>query len=172
MIDNEYLRVMSRYNNWQNEEVFLAADALSDDQRNNDNKAFWGSIIGTLSHIYWADQIWLSRFDIIDAPSVGIKESASYISDWDALKSKRKTLDTIMIDFCDSYEKGAIVGNLKFFSGALQKNVETPLPIVFAHFFNHQTHHRGQTNALLSKYGAKTGDTDLFLMPKNLWPTS
>jgi uncharacterized damage-inducible protein DinB len=30
-----------------------------------------------------------------------------------------------------------------------------------AHFFNHQTHHRGQAHALLPRAGAQTGDTDL-----------
>jgi len=31
-----------------------------------------------------------------------------------------------------------------------------------AHFFNHQTHHRGQAHALLTAHGLATGDTDLF----------
>jgi uncharacterized damage-inducible protein DinB len=29
------------------------------------------------------------------------------------------------------------------------------------HFFNHQTHHRGQVHALLTGFGEQTGDTDL-----------
>ncbi len=170
MIDSEYLRNLSRYNQWQNIEIFHAVNTLDNDQRNHDHNAFWGSIMGTLSHIYWADQIWLSRLNIIDAPNVGLKESATYIFNWNDLKSKRKTLDTILIDWCDAFEEGPVKGNLKFFSGVLQKNVETPLSIVFTHLFNHQTHHRGQVNALLSLHGIKTGDTDLFLMPSNLWP--
>jgi uncharacterized damage-inducible protein DinB len=32
------------------------------------------------------------------------------------------------------------------------------------HFFNHQTHHRGQVHAILTAAGAKPGDTDLFLI--------
>jgi uncharacterized damage-inducible protein DinB len=34
------------------------------------------------------------------------------------------------------------------------------------HFFNHQTHHRGQVHAMLTAAGAKPGDTDLFIMPE------
>jgi len=30
------------------------------------------------------------------------------------------------------------------------------------HFFNHQTHHRGQVHAMLTATGQETGDTDLF----------
>jgi uncharacterized damage-inducible protein DinB len=32
------------------------------------------------------------------------------------------------------------------------------------HFFNHQTHHRGQVHAMLTAAGQDTGDTDLFLL--------
>ena len=31
------------------------------------------------------------------------------------------------------------------------------------HFFNHQTHHRGQVSALLSQVGADVGVTDLLM---------
>jgi len=30
-----------------------------------------------------------------------------------------------------------------------------------AHFFNHQTHHRGQVHCLITQQGVKTEDTDL-----------
>jgi uncharacterized damage-inducible protein DinB len=33
--------------------------------------------------------------------------------------------------------------------------------MLVTHFFNHQTHHRGQVHALLTGFGAQTGDTDL-----------
>jgi uncharacterized damage-inducible protein DinB len=35
------------------------------------------------------------------------------------------------------------------------------------HFFNHQTHHRGQVHALLTAAGERTGDTDLFAILPN-----
>ncbi|WP_338420759.1 DinB family protein [Pontivivens ytuae] len=40
-----------------------------------------------------------------------------------------------------------------------------PLAGLVVHFFNHQTHHRGQVNAMLTAAGERPGDTDLFLMP-------
>ena len=33
--------------------------------------------------------------------------------------------------------------------------------LLVSHFFNHQTHHRGQVTTLLSQYGADVGVTDL-----------
>jgi Uncharacterized protein conserved in bacteria len=32
------------------------------------------------------------------------------------------------------------------------------------HFFNHQTHHRGQVTTLLSQAGVDVGDTDLVVL--------
>ena len=32
------------------------------------------------------------------------------------------------------------------------------------HFFNHQTHHRGQAHTMITAAKEKTGDTDLFLL--------
>ena len=37
------------------------------------------------------------------------------------------------------------------------------------HFFNHQTHHRGQASTLLSQAGVDIGDTDLlFRIPNHI----
>ena len=40
-----------------------------------------------------------------------------------------------------------------------------PLWLTVAHFFNHQTHHRGQLTTLLSQHGSDFGVTDLIWLP-------
>jgi len=40
-----------------------------------------------------------------------------------------------------------------------------PLWVVVSHFFNHQTHHRGQVTALLSQQGLDYGTIDLPWVP-------
>ena len=54
--------------------------------------------------------------------------------------------------------------DLVWFSGAAGREMHAPKRLLVAHFFNHQTHHRGQAHALLSAAGQQTGDTDLFLI--------
>jgi uncharacterized damage-inducible protein DinB len=44
------------------------------------------------------------------------------------------------------------------------RTVSQRLAPALSHFFNHQTHHRGQAHALLTAAGQQTGDTDLFLV--------
>jgi uncharacterized damage-inducible protein DinB len=36
--------------------------------------------------------------------------------------------------------------------------------LLVMHFFNHQTHHRGQAHAMITAAGEQTGDTDLPLV--------
>jgi uncharacterized damage-inducible protein DinB len=47
----------------------------------------------------------------------------------------------------------------------MQRELTAPRASTAVHFFNHQTHHRGQVHAMLTAAGAKPGDTDLVLMP-------
>ena len=169
MITNKYLQMMARYNRWQNREIFAAVDLMPDAERREDRGLFWGSIHGTLSHIYWADRIWLSRFDLVDPPGILNPQSPQFVEDWAELKDRRVSLDDLMVEWSDGYKDGLIKGTLKFFSGSLNKDVEAPLSVVLPHIFNHQTHHRGQVHALLTAAGGKTADTDLFLMPEELW---
>ena len=51
-----------------------------------------------------------------------------------------------------------------WFSSSVQKELRSPRSFLVTHFFNHQTHHRGQAHALITACGEKTGDTDLFLL--------
>ncbi len=169
MIDHNYLRMMTRYNKWQNTAVYAAADRLSDADRRLDRGAFFGTIHATLAHLLWADRIWMSRFDLGPPPGGSIKDSASFIDDWAALTTARHAMDQMMLEWSDNYAPGAVLGNLDWYSGAAGRNVSAPLGVVLPHIFNHQTHHRGQIHAMLTAAGCQTADTDLFLMPPADW---
>ena len=47
---------------------------------------------------------------------------------------------------------------------AANREISAPKRLLVTHFFNHQTHHRGQAHALITAAGEKTDDTDLFLV--------
>lgn len=169
MITGRYLRMMARYNRWQNESIYDAANGLDDAARRAPRGAFWGSIHGTLSHLAWADLIWLSRFDQAEKPPVGLADSPGMIADWQALHDKRRAIDATILAWADAFDPGPVTGELHWFSGAAGRNVAAPLGVVLPHFFNHATHHRGQVHAMLTAAGASPADTDLFLMPEAAW---
>ena len=73
MIGVGYVQRMARYNRWQNENLYTAADALSEEERRRQRGAFFGSIQATLNHLLWADRMWMSRFAGTPRPEDGIR---------------------------------------------------------------------------------------------------
>ena len=59
----------------------------------------------------------------------------------------------------------ALGARLEFTSAVTKRTHKPTLWRVVLHFFNHQTHHRGQLTTLLSQAGVDYGVTDLFLLP-------
>jgi uncharacterized damage-inducible protein DinB len=166
MIDRAYVQRMARYNRWQNENLYGVADALSDEERRKERGAWFGSIHKTLSHLLWADRIWMSRFTDWPKQTVGIPGSVSLFPDWDNLKTERRESDAKLIDWADTLDPAWIAGDLTWFSGAINREVTKPRWQLLLHFFNHQTHHRGQVHAMLTQAGGRPSDTDLFAMPE------
>jgi uncharacterized damage-inducible protein DinB len=166
MIDGAYVRLMARYNRWQNDNLYGAADGLADDERRRDRGAFFRSIHETFSHLLWADRMWTSRFS--GAPRIGgsIKESVSLYPDWEPLKEERRRADADIVIWATGVEDAWLAGDLVWYSAAAQREFSQPRWAAVVHFFNHQTHHRGQIHAMLTQAGAKPGDTDLMLMPE------
>ena len=165
MVAPEFARTMARYNAWQNGSLYAAAAALSDAARRQDRGAFFRSIHRTLSHLMWGDLMWMSRFDGGTPPGGGIAASADAFPDWDALQVLRQETDARIARWADTLTTDRLAGTLTWYSGAAGREVSRPLSLLVVHFFNHQTHHRGQVHAMLTTAGARPGDTDLFLMP-------
>ena len=166
MITPRYVRQMARYNIWQNRSLYGAAEQLSDAVRRQDQGAFFGSIHNTLNHLLWGDQIWMSRFaDTAQPLAKNIADSTAQYPGWDELKRERTAFDAVIQTWAETVDAPALSGDLTWFSGAIQRRVTKPVSLCVTHMFNHQTHHRGQVHALLTRSGAKPEPTDLFAMP-------
>ncbi|MCB9945749.1 MAG: damage-inducible protein DinB [Geminicoccaceae bacterium] len=165
MIDAGYVRVMARYSVWQNESLIAAAGRLDDEARLQDRGAFFGSIQATLNHLLWGDRTWLSRFTDLPAPESGIQGSVHLAPDWPTYKLERRVTDADITSWASSVGDNDLVGELTWFSGALGREVSRPVSLLVVHFFNHQTHHRGQAHAMLTAAGTRPEPTDLPFMP-------
>ena len=164
MITPAYMRTMAAYNAEMNRRLYSAAARLSDDERRQPRGAFWGSIHGTLTHILWGDRQWMSRFDNWPKPATSIRESAGMIADFTELMHARERADGEITRWAHKVDDAWLDDELTWFSGAANREVTAPKRLLVAHFFNHQTHHRGQAHAMLTAAGQATGDTDLFLL--------
>jgi uncharacterized damage-inducible protein DinB len=165
MITPAYARTMAAYNRWQNENLYGAANRSSDGQRKEARGAFFGSIHGTLNHLLWADQMWMSRFTNTPTPKAkSVKESVSQHESWAELEQARKAFDETIVGWANQLDAAWLDGDLTWFSGATGQQRTKPKGLLVAHMFNHQTHHRGQVHCMLTQCGMKLEDTDLPLV--------
>lgn len=160
----EFVRTMAAYNAEMNRRLYAAASRLSDAERRKARGAFWSSIHGTLCHLLWGDQAWMSRFDNWPKPAVIQKESAGLVADFDELRRLRVEADDKISAWAHRIDEAWLAQDLVWFSQSAQKELRNPRGFLVTHFFNHQTHHRGQAHAMITAAGEQTGDTDLFLV--------
>lgn len=164
------LRLMSQYNQWMNQKVYRAALNMDNKEIERDRGAFFGSISGTLNHIYVADIIWLKRFSCHSQQYQSLKGvptlenytnlKASVTDDLKNLFVLRQELDDIIADWCEEIEPVDLEHNLKY-TDTKNNPYSKNFGLLIQHFFNHQTHHRGQVSTLLFQQGIDIGVTDL-----------
>ncbi len=166
MIEKGYVITMARYGAWQNTALITAARSLDDRQRRAERGLFFGSIMGTMNHLLWADQIWLHRFAGTALPEARtISDSRELCATWDALCDTRTRMDAGLQDWAQALDPAWLEGTLTWFSGAAEREISRPRSLLVVHLFNHQTHHRGQIHAALTAAGCPTAATDLPFMP-------
>lgn len=173
-----HIVLMALYNEWMNAKLYGAAGSLSAQELAVDRKAFFGSLIGTLNHILVADTIWLKRFathpsrhaalDPVRALPSPVSLDELLFTDIEQLFSHRQMLDGIIRQWAGALTEHDLFRVLSYtnMKGVAANRDFYSLVI---HFFNHQTHHRGQVTALLSQAGVDVGVTDfLAVIPDEL----
>ena len=86
------------------------------------------------------------------------------IEDFAVLNTEREKADADISRWASKVDDAWLAEDLTWFSGAANREIRAPLRLLVTHFFNHQTHHRGQAHAMLTTASQETGDTDLFLL--------
>ena len=144
---SSYFHRFGRYNAWANRRLYEACAALSPADYRALRPSFFGSIHATLNHILVGDRVWMGRFDGV--PS-GIERLDQILYDAFAdLRAAREAEDARILGFVSGLGDDAIAAMLRYRNMAGEPQ-ETPLAWTLAHFFNHQTHHRGQVHGMLS----------------------
>ena len=145
-----HFRMLGAYNRLANERLYDACSSLGDEERTKDRGAFFGSIHGTLNHILVGDRIWMTRFEGGEAPSTNL--DAILFDDFDALRGARVAEDARIEAYMALLTAESLGGTISYVNNE-GRECRDPLPVLLAHLFNHQTHHRGQVTAMLAKAG-------------------
>lgn len=157
-------KLLARYNRWMNERLYDVCSRLPDEERKKDRKVFFGSIHGTLNHLLLGDRVWLGRF--VNKPFQVESLAQELYSDFDQLRKERDLTDTQIVQWAEGLSDTALNGDLTYTSIVNPVERTHKMAVAVIHFFNHQTHHRGQLTTLLSQCGLDYGVTDLIWMPE------
>jgi uncharacterized damage-inducible protein DinB len=165
---------MAQYNRWMNERLYDTCEQLGDAERKRDRSAFFGSIHNTLNHLVLADQGWLRRFaregvaftalpDTLFALPETYSLDLVLYDNWADLRAKRAQLDAAIEQWVTQMPPDFPMHTMHY---ANSKGVQRVHPAwqAITHFFNHQTHHRGQVTTLLMQAGVDPGVTDLIAL--------
>lgn len=175
------IHLMADHNHWMNTRLYDAARTLSPEALALDRGAFFGSVLGTLNHLVVADTVWLQR--LAHHPALQARLCTGQLAELDAvcqlpaptrldetvcttldgLWQRRQVLDRAILAMAHALNEPDLDEPLEYFN---MKNMPQR-KFVFSlllHFFNHQTHHRGQATTLLSQAGVDVGVTDLLAL--------
>lgn len=151
-------QAMADYNQWMNRQLYELCSSLSDEERKTDRRAFFGSIHGTLNHLLLGDKIWLGRFtaNLFDVQSLDYELHTDFVD----LRRERQSTDEEIIQWTNGLTDQSLLEIFEFESFVNPQRRRCQFWVTVTHFFNHQTHHRGQLTTLLSQCGIDCGVTD------------
>ena len=169
----EHIALMANYNQWMNRKLYDVALTLTDADLAMDRQAFFGSILGTLNHLALGDTVWLKRFaqhpagfsalapmQTVATPA-DLKQLA--FADIRELATYRSWLDQLIVDWSHTVQETDLDHRLHY-SNMRGVTADKDFFSLLVHFFNHQTHHRGQATTLLTQAGLDVGTTDLLAL--------
>ncbi|GKX32822.1 MAG: damage-inducible protein DinB [Rhizobiaceae bacterium MnEN-MB40S] len=155
----EHFEMFAAYNRWANDRICAAVDGVSDEDYVRDCGAFFKSLHGTLNHMIVADRIWLRRFTGKgEAPN---SLDAILFDDFGTLRQARILEDRRIISWIGSLDEKTLEGEFTYTPVTNPVEVTQRLAPTLAHFFNHQTHHRGHLHMILSVLGHEPPPLDL-----------
>ena len=157
--------MFAAYNRWANELLYEAAADLPAHDYRRDCGAFFKSMHGTLSHILTGDRIWLNRFTGEgDAPD---RLDAVPFDDFSDLRAARVAEDNRIINWVGSLDDDALESHFHYVPITDPTPVSQRLAPALSHFFNHQTHHRGQAHTILTVLGKDAPSLDLIYFQRS-----
>jgi uncharacterized damage-inducible protein DinB len=158
----KHFSMFAFYNRWANERLYAAAGALSDEDYRANHGAFFSSLHGTLNHILVGDRIWMRRFTGNGLAPTRLDEIL--FDDLPGLAAARQAEDARIVAYAEALSEADLAAAFSYRTISNPTDVTQPLALALAHFFNHQTHHRGQAHCLLTIIGGHDAAPSLDLI--------
>ena len=156
---------LARYNGWANRRLYESCGSLSSKDYFQARPSFFGSIHRTLNHLLAADRIWLGRFQGVPHGVAALDQELC--RDFTTLRAARVAEDERILAYAGGLRPPQLDADLEYRNSAGEAR-RVPMRWALAHFFNHQTHHRGQAHGLLSATPVPPPPLDLlYFLPED-----
>ncbi|MFC4624165.1 DinB family protein [Daeguia caeni] len=155
----QHFQMLAYYNQWANERLYAAAADLSDADYRLNLGLFFGSIHATLNHLLVADRIWMKR--LTGEGNHPDRLDAIIADNFIMLRDLRIAEDERICRYIDTMTSEQLAGRFTYITLSDMRTVSQRVAPALAHFFNHQTHHRGQIHAALTRLGTDAPSLDL-----------
>jgi uncharacterized damage-inducible protein DinB len=154
----DLFRMLAQYNRVANQRLYESCAQLPKAEYRLQRHGSFNSIHNLLNHMLLGDRIWMSRFrgDGHTAPPL----NAILFETFGELRSARVEEDESIQSFFENVGDGFLKSSLAYTNNQGRNYVETA-PVAALHFFNHQTHHRGQVHVMISQTPVDPPSLDL-----------
>jgi uncharacterized damage-inducible protein DinB len=153
VISPDVARMHLAYTEWATMRLFAAAGGLSSAEQTRDFGTANKSVLGTLTHVFGADRVWLARLEGGPQEWPPEYDLAGLQSDWTALYGRWQS-------WAAGLDEAAIAKRISYHD--LKGNAwVSPVWQIVLHVVNHGTHHRGQVAGFLRAMGKTPPPLDL-----------
>ncbi len=151
--------LMARFNGWVNGRLHGSVARLPKEAYFAASGVFFGSVHKTLNHIMAVDRLWTRR---IAGKDHGIESlDQELYPDFATLDDARRREDKYLVELVDGLTDSGLKRPVTF-QRIIGTGEETMrCDHVLLTLFNHQTHHRGQVHALLTRRNIEIPPLDL-----------
>ena len=151
--------MFAAYNGWANRRLYTAVAGLPEADYKADRGVFFRSLEGTLNHLLVTDRIWMRRFSG-EGPTYD-RLGLILHDRLDDLRAAREVEDERIRGWIEGRSEADLAATFTYTPITVPRPVTQPLAPALFHFFNHQTHHRGQAHAVLTGLGRDAPALDL-----------
>ena len=156
----QHFMMFAAYNQWANGRIYEAAADLDEEEFNRDIGAFFklddGHAQPSAGRRPHLDEALHRR-----GRCAGDARRHPVHATSPSLQAAREAEDQRIIDWVGALSEKALPGRFTYMTVTDMRTVSQRLAPALAHFFNHQTHHRGQAHMILTVLGRPSVPLDL-----------
>lgn len=136
----DYLKTLTRYNAWANDELLRAVAGLPPGEATRERPSLFKTILNTLNHPLVTDRIWWGHLHGTPHGHTALNEVIH--TELDALAAERREMDARIVGYADRLDEESVEEQVAF---TLLSGAEGVMSrgMILMHVVNHNSYHRG-----------------------------